>query len=233
MMAGELDEAAKQILGTLLADFTDRSLTMRDLKNRYEGPQIVAVATAVCSIDDITQVDFDVAFSELEKKDLIKTGPMEQYTDLLGNRWSTVGAYSKREFVYLTEEGYKAARKEPNRPQQGVLREINTVNIHGGNFNNTQLAAGKTVQQSMAVTAGVDSDIVAIVARLITILEEQGKPITTEQKTGIQAAITAANDGDGKEAKSLLARACGSVWESVQPVMWPIVGELVKKSLGL
>lgn len=31
-MAGQLDEAAKQILGTLLADFTDRGLTAQDLK---------------------------------------------------------------------------------------------------------------------------------------------------------------------------------------------------------
>lgn len=56
-MAGQLDEAAKQILGTLLVDFTERGLTARDLDKGYEGPLIVALATAVCNIDDINQVD--------------------------------------------------------------------------------------------------------------------------------------------------------------------------------
>lgn len=229
-MAGELDEAAKQILGTLLADFAERKLSASDLHSSYVGPKIDALATAVCNVEDINEVDFEVAFKELENKKLISTGPLKAHDNDQNSAFVFIGLYSEREYAFLTEEGYKAARKAPNRPQQRVQRVINTVNIHGGNFNNTQLAAGEAVQQSMAITGGADSDIVA---RLITILEEQGKPITAEQKTGIQAAITAANDGDGKEAKSLLARACGSVWESVQPVMWPIVGELVKKSLGL
>ncbi|HDZ1742608.1 TPA: hypothetical protein RRX53_005047, partial [Klebsiella pneumoniae] len=53
-MAGQLDEAAKQILGTLLADFSDRGLTAQDLKNGYEGPKIESLAAAVCSAVDIT-----------------------------------------------------------------------------------------------------------------------------------------------------------------------------------
>lgn len=53
------------------------------------------------------------------------------------------------------------------------------------------------------------------------------------QKEGIQSAVAAASEGDGKQAKSLLAKVCGPAWESVQPVMWPIVGELVKRSPGL
>ena len=76
-MAGQLDEAAKQILGTLLADFTDRGLTAQDLKKGYEGPNINALATAVCNVADFTSVDFEVAFGDLEKSKLIRTGPMK------------------------------------------------------------------------------------------------------------------------------------------------------------
>lgn len=229
-MAGQLDEAAKQILGTLLADFTDRGLTAEDLKNRYEGPQIVAVATAVCNIDDITQVDFDVAFNELEKSGLIQTGPMESYNNRPGDRWVIIGAFSKREYVYLTEEGYKAARRTPNRPQR-VNRVVNHVHISGGQFTNLQLSAGESVNQTMTVNnTGADSEIIA---KLISILEEQGQLVSNEQRAGLTAAVMAASEGDGKEAKSLLARVCGPAWESVQPVMWPIIGELVKRSLDL
>lgn len=111
-----------------------------------------------------------------------------------------------------------------------MQRVVNTVNIHGGSFTILQLAAGENAEQSMSVTNGTDVDIVK---QLISILEQQGKPISEVQKEGIQSAVAAASEGDGKQAKSLLAKVCGPAWESVQPVMWPIVGELVKRRLGL
>ncbi|WP_395278000.1 hypothetical protein V1580_22330 [Enterobacter bugandensis] len=228
-MAGQLDEAAKQILGTLLADFTDRGLTAQDLKKGYEGPNIEALATAVCSVADFTSVDFEVAFGDLEKAKMIKTGPMAMYDNDRNSSVIIIASYSKREFVYLTEAGYKESRKAPNRPQK-VQRIVNNLTITGGQFTNTQLGQGETVSQSLNISTASDSEIVA---KLVSILEAQGKPIDSSQRGDIVAAVAAANEGDGKEAKSLLAKVCGPVWESVQPVMWPIVGELVKRSLGL
>ncbi|MBE3465419.1 hypothetical protein IM297_10165 [Enterobacter cloacae complex sp. I1] len=228
-MAGQLDEAAKQILGTLLADFTDRGLTAQDLKKGYEGPNIEALATAVCSVADFTSVDFEVAFGDLEKAKMIKTGPMAMYDNDRNSSVIIIASYSKREFVYLTEAGYKESRKAPNRPQK-VQRIVNNLTITGGQFTNTQLGQGETVSQSLNISTASDSEIVA---KLVSILEAQGKPINSSQRGDIAAAVAAANEGDGKEAKSLLAKVCGPVWESVQPVMWPIVGELVKRSLGL
>ncbi|MDD9246563.1 hypothetical protein PVM12_21360 [Enterobacter soli] len=228
-MAGQLDEAAKQILGTLLADFTDRGLTAQDLKNGYEGPNIEALATAVCSVADFTSVDFEVAFGDLEKVNMIKTGPMAMYDNDRNSSLIIIGSYSKREFVYLTEAGYKESRKVPNRPQR-VQRIVNNLTITGGHFSNTQLGQGDSFTQSQNITTGTDSEIVA---KLVSILEGQGQALDSAQRSDIAAAVAAANEGDGKQAKSLLAKVCGPVWESVQPVMWPIVGELVKKSLGL
>lgn len=69
----------------------------------------------------------------------------------------------------------KEARKTPNRPQHRVQRVVNTVNIHGGFFTNLQLAAGENAEESMSVTNGTDVDIVK---QLISILEQQGKPIS-------------------------------------------------------
>ncbi|CQH44066.1 TPA: hypothetical protein ACJHGT_002778 [Yersinia enterocolitica] len=226
-MAGQLDEAAKQILGTLLADFTDRELSTNDLKKTYEGPKIEVLATAVCNIDDITKVDFEVAFADLEKANLVKTGPMEAYKNKPGGNFFVIASFSKREYAYLTENGYKAARKAPNRPQR-VQRVVNNVHISGGHFSNMQLAAGENVQQSMSVSSG-DSDSVS---RLIAILEAQGLQVSNDQRVGIESAVSEAEQGNAGTAKSFLAKVCGPMWESLQPVMWPIVGEIVKKSMG-
>ncbi|MCY1700920.1 hypothetical protein OVA10_23115 [Lelliottia sp. SL45] len=228
-MAGQLDEAAKQILGTLLADFSDRGLTAKDLKNGYKGPNVQALATAVCNVADFNAVDFDVAFGDLEKSKLIKTGPRVMMENDPNSSLIFLGTYSKREYVYLTEAGYKESRKAPNRPQH-VQRIVNNLTINGGHFSNTQLGQGDVVSQSQNITSGTESEIVA---KLISILEEQGQVVSHTQRSEITAAVVAANDGDGKQAKSLLEKVCGPVWESVQPVMWPIVGEIVKKSLGL
>jgi hypothetical protein len=94
-----------------------------------------------------------------------------------------------------------------------------------------QLGQGENLNQSMnVINTSSDSEIVE---KLISILEQQGQSIDAARRADIAAAVAAANDGDGKGAKSLLAKVCGPVWESVQPVMWPIVGELVKRSLEL
>ncbi|HBW0874906.1 hypothetical protein [Klebsiella quasipneumoniae] len=228
-MAGQLDEAAKQILGTLLADFTDRGLTAKDLNQGYEGPKLEALATAVCNVSDITTVDFEVAFSDLEKTKLIRTGPMAMYDNDHSSSVIIIASYSKREYVYLTEAGYKESRKAPNRPQR-VQRIVNNLTISGGHFSNMQLGQGEVVSQTQNFSSGTDSETIA---KLVSILEEQGRVVDSGQRADIAAAVAAANEGDGKEAKSLLAKVCGSAWESLQPVMWPIVGELVKKSLGL
>ncbi|HAT6805044.1 TPA: hypothetical protein JAN03_23855 [Citrobacter freundii] len=228
-MAGQLDEAAKQILGTLLADFTDRGLTAQELKHEYKGPDIEALATAVCSVTDFTSVDFEVAFGDLEKAKMIRTGPMVAFDNDRNSSVIIIGSYSKREFVYLTEAGYKESRKAPNRPHR-VQRIVNNLTITGGHFTNTQLGQGETVSQSLDITTASDSEIVA---KVISILEGQGLPVDTNQRGDIAAAVLAANEGNGKEAKSLLSKVCGPAWESVQPVIWPIVGELIKKGLGI
>ncbi len=228
-MAGHLDEASKQILGTLLADFTVRELTAKDLTSGYEGPKIEALATAVCAVADFTTVDFEVAFSDLEKAKMINTGPMamrdnDRYSNLI-----IIASYSKREYVYLTEAGYKESRKAPNRPTR-VQPVVNKLTITGGQFSNLQLGQGHTVTQSMDIANGSDSEIIQ---KLISILEEQGQVVTFDKRDDIVAAVAAANDGDGKQAKNLLSKVCGPVWETAQTVMWPILGELVKRKLGL
>lgn len=228
-MAVGLDEAEKQILGALLADFSERTLNADDLSRGYEGPQVSALTAAICVGGDITKVDFDIAFSDLEKKKLIRTGPYAVFENNPNSSVVLIGGYSKREYAGLTALGYKTSRLSPNRPSS-VQRFINNVHISGGQFSNLQLAAGNNVAQRMDSTSGADGDILM---KLIAILESQGQSISLDERKDLTLAIESANEGDGKEAKSLLEKVCGPAWSSVQPVIWPIFGELLKKSLGL
>lgn len=228
-MAAQLDEAEKQILGALLVDFSERQLEAHQLKKMYEGPKVSDLISAICSGDDITKVDFDIAFDDLTKKKLIRTGPWRPYQNQPGSGLIFVGGYSLKEFACLTEIGYKAARQAPNRPAK-TQRIVNNLHISGGQFTNLQLAAGEVITQKMQSSAGADTDTLA---KLIRMLETQGQVVSLEQQNGLSDAINHANEGNGKAAKTALEKVCGPVWGSVQPVMWPIIGDLIKKSLGL
>lgn len=74
-MAVRLDEAEKQILVRLMADFSERALSSNQLSSGYVDPLISDLATAICVEGEVTRVDFDIAFSDLENKKLISTGP--------------------------------------------------------------------------------------------------------------------------------------------------------------
>ncbi|MFR0653332.1 hypothetical protein SB719_01845 [Pantoea sp. SIMBA_079] len=228
-MAAQLDGVSKQILGTLLADFTDRSLTISELKHGYEGPKMDALATAVCNAEDYTKVDFDVAIGELEKAKLLRTGPRVFHENKPGSSVIFVGTYSKKEYACLTEAGYKISRLAPNKPPR-VNRVINHVTISGGNFTNLQLSAGENINQSMTSTVNSESENVA---RLISILEEQGVVVDENSKQLVINAVAEAQEGNAGSAKALIAKACGDAWANVQPLAWGILGDMVRKSLGL
>jgi len=228
-MATHLEEAEKQILAALLIDFSERNLNSNHLSNGYKGPQVSDLSAAICTGDEISQVDFDVALSDLEKKKLISTGPYKTIENKPGTGVIFLGAYSTREYAGLTQLGYKAARQPPNRPSR-IQRVVNNVHISGGQFSNLQLAAGNNIAQNIDPTSDADSEILM---KLITALEKQGQAVTTEQRDDLADAIKNAKEGNGKEAKGLLEKVCGPAWNTVQPIIWPIIGDLVRKSLGL
>ncbi|WP_338505155.1 hypothetical protein VRC35_11250 [Erwinia aphidicola] len=228
-MAGQFDEASKQILATLLAEFTDNERTSAELKKAYVGPSPESLATAVCNADDITKVDFEVAFSDLERKRFIKTGPMAMVDNPPGGGIIFIGMYSKKEYVYLTEAGYKEARKRPNIPANRVQRVVNNIHISSSEITNLQLAAGDTISQSMAVS---HEDTQDVYQKLIQLLENHGQPQSPENLSDIKNALEQASAGNAGESKSLLSRAFGTTWEKANAVAWPLIAEIVKKSMG-
>lgn len=230
-MAVRLDEAEKHILARLMVDFSERALSSNQLSSGYVGPLTSDLATAICvGGGGVTRVDFDIAFSDLENKMLISTGPYAMVENDPSSGVIFIGGYSKREYAALTEVGYKAARLLLNKSKNDVRRVVNNVHISGGQFSNMQLTAGNTVEQRMDSVSSAGGDVLT---RLIAILENQGQVVSADQRKDLATAVESAMEGNGKKAQSLVEKVCGPAWGAAQPVIWPIFGELLKKSLGL
>jgi hypothetical protein len=108
---GKITQESKHILGCLLQDFRERGLGADALEDGYVGIPMSDLKQKSLGADNTTTaVDFDLALKELEEKELIATGPMEVYDNPPDSLVIVVALYSKREYVYLTTKGYKAAR---------------------------------------------------------------------------------------------------------------------------
>lgn len=108
---GKVAQESKHILGCLLQDFQARGLGVDDLREGYVGMPMSELKTRSIGTDNTTTaVDFEIALRELEEKELVDTGPIEIRSSQPGAEPVYVLPISKREYVYLTEKGYKTAR---------------------------------------------------------------------------------------------------------------------------
>jgi len=108
---GKVEDMSAQILRYLLQDCQERELGADALDDDYGGIPLKELKRKCLDHDNTsTSVDFDLALNELEKDKLLDTGPMEVYDNPPDATVVFLGLYSKREHVYLTAKGYKAAR---------------------------------------------------------------------------------------------------------------------------
>ena len=105
-----IDSIKERILIALLEDFRSKELGADSLKRDYEG---VAIRSLHEMLNGEAKVDVYLAFKELEEKKLIGTGPMEAYENKPGSSIMILGVFSKREYAYLKEGGYKIAAAYP------------------------------------------------------------------------------------------------------------------------
>jgi hypothetical protein len=105
-----MDEASKSILSQLLSEFCERSLSATDLRKTYKGLPPKELKER-CVTEGIGEVGYDLAISDLEKKGLVGTGPRAMRDNPPGSMVIFIGTYSKREYSYLTENGYREAVK--------------------------------------------------------------------------------------------------------------------------
>jgi len=139
------------ILSNLLGDFKSRDLTARDLDDGYVGMTLAALRADCSAGAPVASVDFDLALKDLEEAKLVDTGPMVPYNNSPNSSVFVIGSFSNREFVYLTEKGYKAALKA-----RSVAPRVPTQHVHisGSTFHQSPIGIGSQVTQSLTGTLG-------------------------------------------------------------------------------
>lgn len=111
------------ILRTLLIHFRNAGLSSRDLKEGYKGPLIDEVRAKYGT--GRNSVDFDMAIQQLERGELVDTGPRVPHENDPHSAVIVIGLYSKREYVFLTEKGYLAAQKDAVPKQRPGSQQAN------------------------------------------------------------------------------------------------------------
>jgi hypothetical protein len=144
-----MNEVSQFVFGLLLAEFKKRGLTAQDLQNGYEGlpPDEIrerAVATG------INEVDYDLTFSDLVKHDLVKTGPMVPFENDPNSGFIVVALYSKNQYSYLTEDGYKEAVAMSKRDKSVSKANATNIRISRSTFHNSPIGTGENITQVVA-----------------------------------------------------------------------------------
>lgn len=103
------NDASRSILSQLLSEFRERQLTASDLRSTYKGLPPKELRDRSIS-EGISEVDFDLAISDLTSHSLIDTGPKEHVKNDPYSEAVFIGFFtSKNEYSYLTEDGYREA----------------------------------------------------------------------------------------------------------------------------
>jgi DNA-binding PadR family transcriptional regulator len=151
------DDAAGSILSQLLSEFRERKLGTNELRSGYEGlpPNELKSHCVTAGIDE---VDFDLAIDELESQDFIKTGPIAMNDKPPDSRVMVVSLFSKREYSYLTEAGYREAVKIVSAPQPRSGHTIAHMHFSGNTFNNSPIGVGESVSQVINAQAASSNE---------------------------------------------------------------------------
>jgi len=228
-----IDDLGTQILAEVLIDFQQKGLGSDELNKEYVGVSLSELKEKYCTVEGYSQVDFDLALKQLEENELVDTGPTVPRENPPDSSFFALCSYSKREFVYLTEKGYKTAKKPaPKCPSQAP-----TVHISGGNFHNSPIGVGKTVNQTISFN---DSRTINDLQHLVEVFEKHIDELMLEpaarRKATVQLATIKAQLGDepdaviitqaGRTLRNITEGAIGSlIATAAQPSVWAWVGQ--------
>jgi hypothetical protein len=177
-----LDPLARQILDNLRVDFLEKNLGSEALQDGYVGASLPLLEQQYCGSGLASKVDFDLAVKQLEDGTLIKTGPMVPFQNKSGSRMLVVAFFSKREYAYLTESGYRAASQQPRPTSRSASRPV--VNISGGTFHQSPIGIGDHVAQSVAVNNGeLAEGVRKLVDQLERLLPTSGLPASVQENS--------------------------------------------------
>jgi hypothetical protein len=221
-----LDDLAKQILADVLADFLSRNLRSAALSDGYVGASLVAIEMKYCSDGSHSKVDFDLAMKQLEESKFIETGPMVPYENTPDSQIVVIAIFSKREYVYLTEKGYRAAQKPATKPRAPVPN----VHISGGTFNQSPIGIASTVNQAVTFNIDNDSEVIEYLAKLRALHDTS---FGAGGRKDVAELVNTAKTGDLGKAKPIFQRVFGVATEATKQVAWGVITAYVSKQLGL
>lgn len=223
----KLDGLAQEILADVLADFRARNLGSADLQRPYEGASLPALMRRFCGDGGASRVDFDLAVKELETGKLVGTGPMELYENDPNSGVVILAFFSKREHVYLTEKGYRAAQRAKPAPKAAARA---SVHISGGTFHHSPIGVGGQVTQSVGVNAENQPEVVDY---LLELLARSGAEADDAAKREVVRLVETTGKGDLAGAKPIFQRLFGEAADGVKQVAWGVVSTVASKYLGL
>jgi hypothetical protein len=221
-----VDDLANQILADVVADFRAKNLGSTALTRGYVGGAIAALEVKYCADGTHSKVDFDLALKQLEEGKLVATGPMAPYENPPGSQVVVIAIFSKREFVYLTEKGYKAAQKSTAKPRSPVP----SVHISGGNFHHSPIGVGSTVNQAVNFNISNDSEVIEYLAKLLALHDPSSGD---EGKREVVELVNMAKTGDLGKAKPIFQRLYGGAKETIKQLAWGVITAYVSKQLGI
>lgn len=223
----KLNHTEKLILQFLKEDFSTQDLGTNSLRDGYDGPSMELIKEGTGT----NKVDFDLAIETLEKQRLIKTGP----TRVIGNTNPTPGMIvipflvSDKEYACLTKQGYTSAKEiEVTRPKS-IYRPQNQTIIYGGEFTNSQIASGSSVNQEQQINLSNGNN--ETVLSLLSLIRDNGVTVTPEKEKEVTELVRAAESGDSLKSKSIFKKTFNSVSSNVQKIGWKIVTKIIMQQL--
>lgn len=231
------NEATEFILQQLLSEFRERQLTTTDLRQSYKGLSPSELKNRSLAAG-ISEVDFDLAMSELDKHGLVKTGPMAMRDNPPGSLVTVIGLYSKGEYSYITENGYKEASKTKSIP----VRSVQTI-IQGDQYNIRQAGAvgahstGIINNQPQWTAIQNQADLGALTSELEKLRLHLAQSASTGRDYAQLQLVAEAKDAaakqDGNKVVEFLTKGGKALLDAATDFGAKLTAELIAKQSGL
>jgi hypothetical protein len=137
-----------------------------------------------------------------------------------------IAIFSKREYVYLTEKGYRAAQKPAAKPRS----PLPSVHISGGTFHQSPIGIGSTVNQGATFNIDNDGEVIEYLAKLRALHDPS---VDEEDRREVIELVSTAKTGNLAKAKPIFQRVFGVATEATKQVAWGVITAYVSKQLGL
>lgn len=234
------NDASQFILAQLLDEFRQRKLTSHDLRNTYQGLSPAELKNRAVS-EGISDVDFDLAMSDLDSHEMVKTGPMKLYDQEPYSPLTVIGFYSKNQYSYLTEEGYKEATRTQSRNpttshKAPIIHGDQYINYgHAGAIGPQSTGTIKFQQQWNAIHHQVDLPVLTNeLEQLRKHLQQSASSSADFQQLGLLAdAEQHAKKKDGSKVLDVLSKVGKGTLDVATTIGTEVAAKVIAKAMGL